>query len=365
MRATKMIAPLLGVAILGTGCGARASPGRAVMPSQHPVVLTMASPLTEPLELDAYVRQVTILTGGSVRIDVKSGWREGEIDYETRLIADIKAGKADLGVASSRAFDSAGVLSFRALAAPLLITSYAAEEQVLKSPIVSEMLSGLNSAGLTGIGILPGDLRRPLGVTGPLVTPADYVGRTIGTQQSTVADETMRALGAKPVQFPVGGKIDQFDGAEQQIPSIQGYQYDKAAKFLTANVALWPRPLVLFATGKALERLSAGQRQALQQAATAALPGSMEQVRGLEQESLNDLCRARRLTFGRATPGDLAALRTAVQPVYDLLKRDPQTKQAIAAISAIVQSVTPEPRRLASSRDRQLPVRPCWTASTR
>ena len=90
------------------------------------------------MELDEYVRQVTILTGGSVRIDVKSGWREGEIDYETRLIADIRAGKADLGVASSRAFDSAGVLSFRALAAPLLITSYAAEEQVLKSPIVSE-----------------------------------------------------------------------------------------------------------------------------------------------------------------------------------------------------------------------------------
>ena len=342
MRATKMIAPLLGVALLGAGCSARASAHRAVIPRQQPVVLTMASPLTEPLELDEYVRQVTILTGGSVQIDVKSGWREGEIDYETRLIADIRAGKADLGVASSRAFDSAGVLSFRALAAPLLITSYAAEEQVLKSPIVSEMLSGLNSAGLTGIGILPGDLRRPLGVTGPLVTPADYAGRTIGTQQSMVADMTMRALGAKPVRFPVGGKIDQFDGAEQQIHSIQGYQYDKAAKFLTANVALWPRPLVLFATGKVLERLSSGQRRALQQAATAALPGSMAQVRGLEQESLKDLCRARRLTFGRATPGDLAALRTAVQPVYDLLKRDPQTGKAITAITAMVQGVTPE-----------------------
>jgi len=343
MRATKMIAPLLGVAVLGTGCGARASPDRAVVPHPQPVVLTMASPLTEPLELDDYVHEVTVLTGGSVQIDVKSGWRKGEIDYETRLIADVRAGKADLGVASSRAFDSAGVLSFRALAAPLLITSYAAEERVLNSPIVSEMLSGLNAAGLTGIGILPGDLRRPLGVTGPLVTPADYAGRTIGTQQSTVADETMRALGAKPVQFPVGGKIDQFDGVEQQIHSIQAYQYDKEAKFLTANVALWPRPLVLFATGKALERLSSGQRQALQQAAMAALPGSMAQVRGLEQESLNDLCRARRLTFDRATPGDLAALRTAVQPVYDLLKHDPQTGQAIAAISATVRGVTPEP----------------------
>lgn len=158
-----MIAPLLGVALLGTGCDVGASPNRAVEPSQQPVVLTMASPLAQPLELDNYVYEVTALTGGSVRIDVKSGWRKGEIDYETGLIADVKAGKADLGVASSRAFDSAGVPSFQALGAPLLITSYAAEEQVLNRPVVSEMLSGLNSAGLAGIGILPGDLR-PLGV---------------------------------------------------------------------------------------------------------------------------------------------------------------------------------------------------------
>ena len=205
------------------------------------------------------------------------------------------------------------------------------------------MLSGLNSAGLTGIGILPGDLWRPTGGHGSaghavLTTPA---GPSAHSSQS-VADETMRALGAKPVQFPVGGKIDQFDGVEQQIHSIQGYQYDKAAKFLTANVALWPRPLVLFATGKALERLSAGQRQALRQAATAALPGSMAQVRGLEQESLNDLCRARRLTFGRATPVTSPPCARRFSRSIPALKRDPQTGQAIAAITAIVQRVTPE-----------------------
>jgi TRAP-type C4-dicarboxylate transport system substrate-binding protein len=342
MKATRMIAPLLGIALLGTGCSASASPGRAVKPSQRPVVLTMASPLTSPQGLDDYVHEVTALTGGGVRIDVKNGWRKGEIDFETGLIADVRAGKADLGVAGSRAFDSAGVLSFRALGAPLLITSYAAEEQVLNSPIVGEMLSGLNSAGLTGIGILPGDLRRPLGVTGPLVTPADYVGRTIGTQQSKVADETMRALGAKPVQFPVGGKIDRFDGVEQQISSIYGFQYGKAGRFVTANVALWPRPLVLFTTGQAMERLSSSQRQALKQAAVAALADSMARVRGEEQEAVKTLCRARLLTFDQATPDDLAALRTAVQPVYDLLKRDPQTKHAIAAITSQLQSVTPE-----------------------
>jgi TRAP-type C4-dicarboxylate transport system substrate-binding protein len=303
----------------------------------------MANPLGDSTALTEFVTQVDTLTGGSVRIDVKSDWRSGEVDYETGLIADVKADKADLGVAGSRAFDTAGVLSLRALHAPLLITSYAAEEQVLKSPVVGEMLKGLDSVGLTGIGILPGDLRRPLGVKGRLVKPADYAGRTIGTQQSAVADSTMRALGSKPVRFPVKGQIDGFDGIEQQISAIQGNGYDKVGKYLSANVALWPRPFVVFAATKTLDRLSAAQRQALQQAAAAALPASMARVLDGEKESLGNLCRAKLLTVLQATPDDLAALRKAVQPVYDDLERDPQTKRAIAAIASTVQGVTAEP----------------------
>lgn len=343
MRTTKMIAVLLGLGLVGTGCGSGASPNRAVPAGGAPVVLTIANPLGDSDMLADFVKRVDALTGGGVRIDVKSGWRAGEIDYETGLIADVKAGRADLGVAGSRAFDSVGVPSLRALHAPLLITSYAAEEQVLKSPVVTTLLGALGSAGLTGIGILPGDLRRPLGVKGPLVKPADYAGRTIGTQQSSVADDAMRALGAKPVRFPVSGQINGFDGIEQQISSIEGNRYDKVGKYLTANVAWWPRPLVLFGNGEALRRLSQAQRQALNQAATAVLPDAMERVRTGEKESLANLCRARLITVVQATPGDLATLRKAVQPVYDDLERDPQTKQAVAAITTMVQDVIPEP----------------------
>ena len=343
MRTTTVIAVLFSLALVGAGCDSGGSPNRAVPAGNSPVVLTVANPLGEPKALADFIKRVDVLTGGGVRVEVRNNWRSGEIDYETGLIADVKEGQADLGVAGSRAFDSAGVLSLRALHAPLLITSYAAEEKVLESPIVSEMLSGLPAAGLTGIGILPGDLRRPLGVAGPLVKPADYLGRTIGTQQSRVADATMRALGARPARFPVSGPIDRFDGIEQQIASIQGNRYDKVGRYLTANVAWWPRPFVLFANGKALQRLSEKQREALKQAATAAVPDSMAQVLAGENDSLNTLCRAKLLTVVQATPDDLVALRKAVQPVYVQLESDPQTKQAIAAITATVQGVPAEP----------------------
>jgi TRAP-type C4-dicarboxylate transport system substrate-binding protein len=350
---TPLFGAVLAVSVCSvSACSVSTSPNRAIGPNRAPIVLTMASPLSTPVELVGFANEVAALTDGSVHIVVKSGWRNNQVDYETRLIADVKAGKADLGVASARAFDSAGVLGFQALTAPLLITSYTAEEQVLGSPIVTGMLAGLDAAGLTGIGVLPSDLRRPLGVTGPLVKPADYAGRTIGTQQSDVADETMRALDATPVRFPVTQAIDGFDGVEQQISAIQGLQYDKVGKFLTANVAWWPRALVVFTTGKTLERLNSTQRQALKQAAASALHLSMAAVRAGEREALGDLCRAHRLTFDYATPNDLAALRAAVQPVYDSLQRDPQTKQAIAAIASTIHDISPELPPICDQQDQ-------------
>lgn len=342
MRAAWMTALLLGATAVTAACTVSSAPDRAVVPGQRPVVLTMANALTDSEQLDTFVREVSELTGGTVQIDVRSHWRPGQVGYESGLIADVRAGKADLGAVSSRAFDSAGVLSMRALGAPLLITSYPAEEAVLASPVTSELLGALRPAGLTGIGILPGDLFHPDGATGPLVGPSDYAGRSIGIQQSSVADATLWALGAQPEAFPVGGTIGRFDGVVQAIRSIQGFQYDKSAKFVTTNVVWWPRPLVLFGTGTALGKLTPGQRQALRQAAVAALPGSMRVVRGQEQESAQDLCRAARVITLTATRGDLAALRAAVAPVYAQLEQDPATRSAIRAISAVVGGVTAE-----------------------
>jgi hypothetical protein len=141
----------------------------------------------------------------------------------------------------------------------------------------------------------------------------------------------------------MAGQIDGFDGIEQQIAAIQEYRYDKVGRYLTGNVAWWPRPLVVFSAAKTLDRLSAAQRQALRQAAAAALPSSMARVVGAEKDALASLCQAQRLRIHRATPDELTALRTAVQPVYDELQRDPPTKRAIAAIAAAVQAVTAEP----------------------
>src|SRR3954452_12937887 len=135
--------------------------------AQHrkPVVLTMANGNGLPLELEAFAAAVARLSNNTVRIEFKNNWRQGSASYETEVIGDVKGGKADLGWAGARAVDSVGVTTFDALHAPLLIDSYALEQRVLQSPLVGDMLDGLKPLGVIGIGVLPGPLKKPLGVS--------------------------------------------------------------------------------------------------------------------------------------------------------------------------------------------------------
>ena len=153
----------------------------------------------------------------------------------------------------------------------------------------------------------------------------------------------MRGLGARPVWFGSEAPVAGLGGIEQQISGIQLGEYDKAGRYLTANVSLWPRPLVLFASGKAWAALTPAQRRILRQAVTGDLAAETQVVRGSERDDTAILCRRGQLRFLTASPADVAALRRAVQPVYGQLGRDAQTRRYIHQIEAMRQGISPEP----------------------
>jgi len=329
------IAALLGLALGGCGGG---SDKAGVTRGGRPVALTLANFNGDSEELDGFVADVRRLSHGTLRIAVRNRWRHGQVRFEDGLIADVAKGKADLGIAGSRAWDSVGVDSLRALNAPLLIDSYALQERVLRSPLIAPMLRGLGRAGVQGIGVLPGPIRRPVGIVRPLTGPASYRGLTIGVQQSRVAAATLRALGARPVLFAVEGPIAGLGGLENQISSVQGNRYNRTARFLTANVALWPRPVVVFAGRSAYARLTPEQRGVLRQAVQDDISPETATLRANERTDVQSLCR-QDFRFVTATPDQRGALRQAVQPVYDDLERDGGTLSAIAAIEDMRRSV--------------------------
>jgi len=335
----------LGLVLLAaTGCSGSAAADKAGgQRSQKPVELTLATPMGTSEEFDSFLLNVKMLSHGSIRIRVETDAHHQEgPDFEEQLLNDLKGERVDLAALGSRVFDFTDAHALGALTAPLLINGHDAEEKVLSAPVARRMISEVDGDGLTGIGLLPGGLRRPLGARTPLLGPADYKGRTIGIMESEVAAATMRALGAKPELFAAGGSVDAFGGYEQQLGSVDGNRYDKNGMIAAANVVLWPRPVVLVAGTKAFQRLSKDQQAVLRKAAQQGVAGSGAVLRSHEKEALGNLCR-RGQKFATATPSQLAMLRKAVQPVYDQLARDARTKEYLDAITSLVRNIPAEP----------------------
>jgi hypothetical protein len=145
----------LSLVVLSAACACSiSSSDKAGGTARATTVLTMANGNFRPQELQLFADQVESLSAGSMRITFRNEWGSPRADYETQLIRDVDAGKADLGWVGTRAWDTVGVTSFDALHAPLLIDTYALQQKVLESTVPSEMLSGLGPLGIVGLGVL-------------------------------------------------------------------------------------------------------------------------------------------------------------------------------------------------------------------
>ncbi len=307
------------------------------------VVLTLANPDDGAFNLDEYAREVESLSDGSVQIEFRNSWRPGEVDNEQGTIEDVREGKVDLGSVGARAFDLFGVDTLQPLVAPFAIDSYAQQGEVLKSALAERMLSGVEELDLIGITLLPGEMRKPLGVSRPLVTESDYGGATVGIRPSEIGENTIDALGATPKGYHFSDDVSSFDGLEVSVNSIPYDASYRQARALTANVNLWPRVLTIIMNEDAYHALSEDQRAALSNAGSAALDPSLEEIKNREQEALGILCTRGEPAVRSASPSQLESLRRATAPIARALERDPDTRDAAREIAAMRAEVEPEP----------------------
>ena len=320
------------------GCGGTGDDRAGGKGSTKAVTLTLANPLPQPDELRPFVDEVERISDGKIEVRFRNEWLGWPWRRtEAALIRDVAAGKADLGWVGSRAWDDVGVTSFDALHAPLAVESYELQSEVLEAGIADELLEGVEPLGLVGLGVLPGPLRKVLGVERPFLRPADFDGMRVGLNRSQVGSASLRALGAVPVTVPGGvDLVGQVDGLEQQVASIDGNTYDDAAKYLTANVNLWPRWVVVFMNADRFERLARSQQDALREAVRTARPMMLAAAKGEQEASTAALCE-RGLTLAVASTSELAMLRAAVAPVIEGLARDQTTREVLERIEELRQ----------------------------
>jgi TRAP-type C4-dicarboxylate transport system substrate-binding protein len=327
----KPLIPLLAVALLA-GCGSERADRAGGEKPVKAKVLVMANAQYFPDELAAFGEAVERVSDGRLRlkwINQYANRRDG--NPEINLIRDVSAGKADLGWAATRIFDELDVTTFNPLHAPMLIDSYELEEKVLTDGVVDPMLDSLGEIGLRGVGVLPGPLRRPFGKR-PLRALDDWQGASIGSSGGEQVGMALRAIGARRSLDFSGGHTGRIDGLDTHIAAVPPNHYQRTIPYLTSNVVLWARPLVVFAG----PNVSTDDLAVLRQAAEDAIPQVLELSRKLERDGLAQICRSG-LQVVPASPGHVEGLRAAFRPVYDRLERDAAASRTVARIRQLAE----------------------------
>jgi TRAP-type C4-dicarboxylate transport system substrate-binding protein len=350
MRNRRRVRPASAVVLVAlalAGCSVQAG-SKAGGPGT-PVVLRMATVNGEPgfmPQVDPYlVSRVAKLSAGDVQIDMAYHVGENAPGGEQQVVRDVAAGRYDLGVVGTRVFDTLGVDSFQALTAPMLIDSYPLERAVIGSDIPAQMMRSLDTLYVTGLGVLADGLREPIAVRKPLLSLADWRGVTFAAFRSRESSEAIRALGATPSDA-WGTPLDQglgngtVGGFEKNLLTYRMHpDLQKPARYVTANVNLWPQTLAVIGNPARLARLTSQQRAWLTEAVRDAAASSTGLIDG-DARLLAGLC-ASGTRFADASRADLAALQNTFAPVYAQVEQDPQTRQFIAEIGRLKQHTPP------------------------
>jgi TRAP-type C4-dicarboxylate transport system substrate-binding protein len=325
---------LAALALVAAGCrsGTKAGGQR----EEETVILSIATHDAADRDLAEYIAAVSRLSGGSIRFELKEGWRSEEVESDRGTVADVRAGKVDLAKVGVGSLDTLGVDDFQAVMAPFLVDGLGVEEKLLTSDLPAQMLVGVDRLRVRGVAMLPGEPRRPFGLTRRLLAASDYRNAVIGSAPSTVSVRTFLALDATTRGYlPRNLPPWDYDGAELDLLTLDLNRYDAPGSSLTANVAFWPRAFVVVANRNVFANLTASQRRALRDGGSEAVVPAVTRLRAEDREEAAILCRRGALDVIAATPTQVATLRAAVRPVYVGLERDPQTRSFIRAIEAM------------------------------
>ena len=189
----------------------------------------------------------------------------------------------------------------------------------------------------------------------------DWAGATFRVYNSPVQTDAVRLLGATPVNLGFAGWID-----EVRAGRLRGVEFDIAqyaqsgntteAGNVTANVVLWPKVFVLAISQKRFDALTDKQQDWVREAADKAMQVSVDATYD-ETTIAQDLC-GKGTRFIAASPDQIAALRTSLQPVLDGLAADPANGALLTEIQAIAANhpepdVPTVPRGLPAGQSRQ------------
>lgn len=301
-------------------------------------------------QIEEFARQVGERSGGSLVI--KPVFKAGgdQVRGWDQVVAQrVMTGDLEMAVIPARTWDTEGVLSFRALSAPFLVTSSAVIREVVKPEYAQGMLAGLKGVGLTGLAMFPDGPRLLFSFSTPILSTDDIKGRVIRAPLSTTTFAVLESLGAVPQdlgddEFGEGVESGQVAGAESSLAyatNLPGAPNGQGHAIATGNLVVHSKINTLVINDGARAALNAKERQILQDAADFTRDWASSLLSTVSADA-RKYCEDGG-TVMLATEDQLAAFRDAAAPVYTTLEQDAETRNLIARLRGLAAGTPADP----------------------
>jgi TRAP-type C4-dicarboxylate transport system substrate-binding protein len=256
-------------------------------------------------------QDVAKLSHGALKVTIDSKTYNSRLPTnETRLTADVRAGRVGFAYQPARDWAAVGVPGFQALLAPFAVTTVTASQRVAASPVAATVLGQLPKYGAIGLGLVAGEPRQILSVR-PLFTPTQFAGQKIRIANNPQAAALVAALGARPVQGLPSNEVNSplHTGRVTAVETSPAYVwengYQTAAPYLT-SYAVFSKFETLVASKHAWAALGPADQAAIRHAVvdTRANSGQLGSREALE---LTRLCQ-QGVVLDQPTAAQLGAL---------------------------------------------------------
>ena len=294
-------------------------------------------------QIQRFAQEVLERSGGSIVIEpVWDANGTIDADWDQVVARMVVAGdELEMGMIPTRAWDTEGVQSMRALQTPFLVTSNALAAEIATSDLAPEMLAGLSAVGVTGLALVPEAIRYLFAFGEPPMTIDDYQGMYVRAPTSNATSVMFGALGMIADDFTAPGKpmesaIDDGLSVAAETQFGLGGTFGRPSTAI-GNLPLFPKVNSLVMNSVAYDSLTDDQRAVLRDAAAAMLAASIATMPSTAVDA-ETYCRNGGAIVHLAER-DVLELRRAAQPVIADLRQDPATDSLIDRIEALARGI--------------------------
>jgi TRAP-type C4-dicarboxylate transport system substrate-binding protein len=299
-----------------------------------PITLTMATdetagrPAAEQIE--EFARQVEERSGGSLVIEPRfaAAGGVGQTAWDQKVARLVVDGEFDLGMIPTRAWDTEGVDTLRALNTPFLITTDEAVNAVVTDDeLATDLMSGLDEVGIAGLALVPEGLRHLFMYGDTTLTAPALAGAVVRAPRSDTTWAFLKAIGARPTDRSDEGS---FTIAESSFAVAPG----GVSRAAVGNLTLFPKVNVIAANSEQMAELTEEEQRIVSDAALATRDWAVAENVS-DQVQADAWCANGQGDVTHASDALVSDIRAGARLVIEDLRADPQTADLITRIAEI------------------------------